>query len=59
MINDGVVFDLAEYALPRLAYTIGIGQSSVKHARKLAEVYDSDLIRCRGCSYTFYAVMTP
>lgn len=36
------------YIIPKLAHTIGAGHSSVKHVRKVAEVYDSDLIKCLG-----------
>ena len=47
----------------RLAYSIGSGYTSVKHARMVGEVYDSDLLRYLVCTmecdfYYCYCVYT-
>ena len=46
-----VTFDLKHpLAPPRLAYGVGAGYSSVRHARRVAERYDLDLIVCLNCN---------
>ena len=46
---------------PRLAYGVGAGYSSVRHARRVAERYDSDLIVCLNCIVCgwFFPSMSP
>ena len=41
---------LLPYRELRLAYSIGSGYTSVKHARMVGEVYDSDLLRYPVCT---------
>lgn len=38
----------------RLAYSIGSGYTSVKHARMVGEVYDSDLLRYLVCMSSLF-----